>query len=153
MDRLAAHVARLTMTLIQGLLALRHDNGSPMARLYGPTNGRDRGGTVALNVLREDGRVIPYWVVEERARALGVAVRGGCFCNPGAAEAAFGFDAGAAARCLAEASDSGFNVQHFGRCMGRDGRTAVGAVRASLGMANNRDDVDRAIGLVQAVAV
>jgi selenocysteine lyase/cysteine desulfurase len=152
MDRLASHVARLTMTLIQGLLALRHDNGSPMARLYGPANGRDRGGTVAFNVLHEDGRVIPYWVVEERARALGVAVRGGCFCNPGAAEAAFGFDAGAAARCLAEGSQGAFSVQRFARCMGREGRTAVGAVRASLGMASNRDDVDRAIGLVQAVA-
>ena len=123
-----------------------------VARLYGPGNGRDRGGTVAFNVLREDGSVIPYWVVEERARALGVAVRGGCFCNPGAAEAAFGFDAGAAARCLAEASERAFSVQHFARCMGRDGRTAVGAIRASLGMASNRADLDRVIALVQAVA-
>ena len=96
MERLSAHVTRLTMALLEGLLALRHDNGRSMARVYGPTNGHDRGGTVAFNVLGKDGCVVPYWTVAARARALGIAVRGGCFCNPGAAETAFGFDAEAA---------------------------------------------------------
>lgn len=153
MSRLSAHVARLTMTLLQGLLALRHEDGAPMARVYGPTCGRDRGGTVAFNVLGKGGRVVPYWSVAERAHDRGVAVRGGCFCNPGAAEAAFGFEAEAAARCLADASaDGDFSVQRFAGCMGRDGRTAVGAIRASLGMASNLADVERVVGLVRSVA-
>jgi len=138
--------------LLEGLLALRHDNGAPMARVYGPTNGHDRGGTVAFNVLGKDGRVVPYWTVAARARVLGVAVRGGCFCNPGAAETAFGFGAEAAARCLDDASVGGeFSIQRFAGCMSRDGRTAVGAVRASLGMASNGSDIDRALALVQSV--
>ena len=153
MDRLSAHVARLTITLLHDLLALHHDDGSPMACIYGPTDGRDRGGTVAFNVLGKDGRVVPYWVVADRARALGVAVRGGCFCNPGAAETAFGFGAEAAARCLAEASAAGeFSLQRFAGCMSRDGNTAVGAIRASLGLASNLADVHRAVALVQSVA-
>ena len=153
MDRLSAHVARLTTALLQGLLALRHADGSPMVRVYGPEDVRDRGGTVAFNVLAKDGRVVPYWSVAERAHALGVALRGGCFCNPGAAEAALGFDPDTAARCLTDAGAEGeFSIRRFAGCMERDGHTAVGAMRASLGLANNLVDVQRAIALVRSIA-
>jgi selenocysteine lyase/cysteine desulfurase len=103
---------------------------------------------VAFNVVGHDGRVVPYWLVEERARDLRVAFRGGCFCNPGAAEAAFGFHREAAARCLRAARRDGFTIQRFAACMTADGDLAVGAVRASLGLANNDADVWRAIEVV-----
>ena len=154
MDRLSAHLARLTSALLQALFALRHDDHSPMVCVYGPSDGRARGATVSFNVLGRNGRVVPYWVVAEHARSLSVAVRGGCFCNPGAAEAAFRFDAGAASRCLAEASVEGeFSLQRFAGCMSRNDRTiAVGAVRASLGLANNLADVQRVVALVESAA-
>jgi selenocysteine lyase/cysteine desulfurase len=153
MDRLSAHVARLTTMLLQGLLALQHADGAPMVRVYGPTDGRERGATVPFNVLARDGRVVPYWVVAERARALGVALRGGCFCNPGAAETAFGFEAAAAERCLGEGSAEGeFSLRRFAECMDRVGHTAVGAMRASLGMANDVGDVRRAVDVVRSFA-
>ena len=108
---------------------------------------------MAFNVLGKDGRIVPYWVVAERARSLSVAVRGGCFCNPGAAERAFGFDAEAAAKCLGAASVEGeFSIQRFAGCMNSDGRTAVGATRASLGMASNLADVQRVVALVDSLA-
>ena len=106
MERLSTHVARLTSALLQALLALRHDDHSPMVCIYGPRDGRERGGTVSFNVLGKDGRVVPYWVVAERARSLNVAVRGGCFCNPGAAEAAFHFDAAASRRQASRAGSA-----------------------------------------------
>src|SRR5262249_41774983 len=106
------------------------------------------GGTVAFNILSCDGRPIPYAVVERRARAVGVAVRGGCFCNPGAAERAFGFDASRARGCLTSADR--FSTDGFSACLGDD--TAVGAVRASFGLANNADDVSRAVALVGSFA-
>lgn len=34
--------------------------------------------------------MVPYARVEAQAREARVSVRGGCFCNPGAAEHAFG---------------------------------------------------------------
>jgi len=68
-----------------------------------------RGGTLAFNVVR-DGRVVPYDVIERVARDAQIDVRGGCFCNPGAAEVAFGFDRDAARRCL---SVSEFSVPRF----------------------------------------
>jgi len=153
MDRLSAHVASLTTMLLEGLLALRQADGSPMVRLYGPVDVRGRGATVAFNVIGKDRRVVPYWSVAERAQALGVALRGGCFCNPGAAETALGFDPAAAERCLTEASAEGeFSLRRFAGCMDDHDRTAVGAMRASLGMANNLADVQRAVALVRSLA-
>ena len=90
-----------------------------------------------------------YATVETLARDAGVAVRGGCFCNPGASEAAFGFPADAAQKCTKEASARGFTVERFSECLGPD--IAVGAVRASVGLATNFSDIDRLIGVVDSL--
>jgi selenocysteine lyase/cysteine desulfurase len=149
MERLSAHVQRLTTELLVALQSVTHRDGAPVVRVYGPSDFVGRGGTVAFNVLAADSSIVPYWVVDERARAFGVALRGGCFCNPGAAEAAFGFDPDTAARCLRTAGELGFSVQRFAECMTRDTDVAVGAMRASLGIANNDADVRRAIQVVE----
>lgn len=143
MENLAGHVAALTSRLLAGLAALRHRDGAPLARLHGPGDGPDRGGTVAFSVLDRTGRTIPYGVVEARAREAGVAVRGGCFCNPGASEFAFGLDALRVAACLDRLSGD-FSAESFSACAGRP----VGAVRASLGLANDARDVRRALDVV-----
>jgi len=147
LPRLSAHVARLTGQLLDGLAALRHGGGAPLVRLYGPRDMLDRGGTIAFNVCDARGQPISYTVVEARAREAGVAVRGGCFCNPGAAEAAFGLDAAGLAACLAASEDS-FSIARLAGCLGR----AVGAVRLSLGLANNDTDLARAIAVVASSA-
>ena len=105
----------------------------------------DRGGTVALNVLRPDGAVVDYRVVEARARRAGISVRGGCFCNPGAAEHAFGFTAEDSARCFGAAAVEGFDLDRLRACM--RGRP-VGAIRVSVGMANVEADVTRFLDLL-----
>lgn len=151
MARLSSHVTRLTNHFLSALRGVSHRDGSPACRVYGPDGSSDRGSAAVFNVLGRDGRVVPYWEVEERARALGVAFRGGCFCNPGAAEAAFGFDREAAARCLREVTRGDFSVQRFASCMTRDADVAVGAVRASLGLANNDADVRRAVEVVESL--
>jgi len=148
MRRISAHVLDLTSQLLRGLQSLRHSNGRPVVRIYGPCDLTDRGGVVAFNALDASGQPIPYPVIEQRMVEAGVSVRGGCFCNPGAAEAAFGFDARGSAECL-DQLDSGFTVERFASCLG--GGTAVGAIRASLGLANNADDVRRAIEVVAGV--
>jgi selenocysteine lyase/cysteine desulfurase len=147
LPRLAAHVAQLTRDLLDQLAALRHAGGEPLVRLYGPRGMHDRGATIAFNVCDRRGQAIPYPTVEARARAAGVALRGGCFCNPGAAEAAFGLPADGLAACLAASADA-FSVMGLAACLGR----AVGAVRLSLGLANNRADVDRAVAVVASFA-
>ena len=149
MRRIHDHVARLTTRFLAGLEAMTHSDGTPAVRVYGPRTNEARGGTVAFNVLSLDGRAVPYSLVERRARDAGIAIRGGCFCNPGAAEHAFGFDARRTSECLRETS-SGFTIERFAQCLGED--TAVGAIRASIGVANNDRDVDRALEMIWATA-
>lgn len=79
----------LTGWLLDRLVALRHRNGQPMARIYGPVGTRDRGGTVAFNMLDPDGRVVDERAVARDTAAAMISIRTGCFCNPGAVEAAF----------------------------------------------------------------
>ncbi|HEX7832349.1 MAG TPA: aminotransferase class V-fold PLP-dependent enzyme [Thermoanaerobaculia bacterium] len=127
---LTAHVKQLTHVLLDGLRVMPH------VRIYGPVDLQQRGGTVAFNVTG-----VPFGDVESRAREHGVSVRGGCFCNPGASEAAFGLRD--VAFCL-DKLGAGFTPEGFAKCA----NTAVGAVRASIGLANNEDDIQRLLDVV-----
>jgi selenocysteine lyase/cysteine desulfurase len=146
MASVKCHVGRLTTVLLSELAALRHSDGRAMTQVYGPADNRARGGTVAFNVLDRCGRAVPYQRVEEKALERGVSIRGGCFCNPGVAERAFGLPAGPTLACMDRARREGFSVESFAKCLG--GEIAVGAVRASLGIASNEADIKRLIEVV-----
>lgn len=143
MPRLTNHVSQLTRELLDDLRALRHGNGTPVVRIYGPRDMVDRGGTIAFNVCDRNGQALPYFMVETRARRAAVSLRGGCFCNPGASETAFGLDPARMAACF-DSLGASFTPERFAECS----NTAVGAVRASIGLANNADDIGRAVGVV-----
>ena len=145
LDQISTHVHELTVAVLNRLRAIRHTNGQPAVRIYGPTDAGDRGGSVAFNVLDRYGVVIPYQLVETRADAAGVHVRGGCFCNPGAAEAAFHLDPSRMTQCL-EKLGEGFSIARLQRCLGK--ATAAGALRASVGLANTTADISRLADVV-----
>jgi selenocysteine lyase/cysteine desulfurase len=131
MERLERRVRELADRLRAGLARM------PEVRVYGASTS----GTVTLNLLDREGRPVPFERVEDHARSRGVALRGGCFCNPGAAEAALDFD-GETVRCLAALHED-FSIPRLRQCLGAE--RAVGAVRLSVGLANNEEDVDRAL--------
>jgi selenocysteine lyase/cysteine desulfurase len=137
-ESVSSHVAGLTETFLDRLRTL-----GDRIRVYGPRDAQARGGIITFNVVR-DRAVVPYEVVEATARELGVAIRGGCFCNPGAAERAFDIPAEAARACLQDE----FNVARFRRCLGG---AAIGAVRASVGVATNDGDLDRVFDCIERV--
>jgi selenocysteine lyase/cysteine desulfurase len=138
---LNAHVDRLTDRLLRRLKTLRHRNGRPLVQLYGPGNLAQRGGTIAFNVLDADGRLLPFERVIQAAATHRISLRGGCFCNPGAAEAAFGHTAERSRACLARLGPA-FTLARYAECM--DG-APVGALRASIGLGSNQADVDALI--------
>ncbi len=142
MSEIHAHVTDLTVRLLESFAAARTALGRPLVRVYGPDHMEQRGATVAFNLLGEDGDALPYEEVERSASEVGIAVRGGCFCNPGASEAAFGVDANLALRCLEEIPAGEFHPRKLGICL--DG-APVGALRASFGIGSVADDVDRLI--------
>jgi selenocysteine lyase/cysteine desulfurase len=136
LSRVSDHVKGLTQAFLDKLRAMPH------VSIYGPPDMTDRGGTVAFNVVDGNGVPIPYTEVEERAEARGISMRGGCFCNPGASEAAFGLDHSDLESCLGSLGDR-FSVQGFAACA----KKPIGAVRVSFGMANDESDLRRAVEL------
>lgn len=138
----------LTAYALDHMAALTHPNGAPGVRIYGPCGLKARGGTIAFNLLDTGGRVVPYSAVEARARNARVAIRGGCFCNPGAAEKAFGFARYDVAACLDALGDS-FTIPRFQESLGPE--ATVGALRLSVGLPTSFADIDRAVDMMAEV--
>ena len=130
----------LTAWLIHELLSLQHSNGSPLVRLYGPPNSRQRGATVTLNLYDSSGKIIDHLRVEEAATRRRISLRTGCFCNPGGGETALHLSKSELVGCFSQHQPPGsrFTVDDFRQCIDSKG---TGAVRVSLGIASNFDDV------------
>jgi selenocysteine lyase/cysteine desulfurase len=128
-------------------MAMRHRDGAPLLRLYGPPDTLDRGVTIPFNVLGRDGTVVDFNEVEAAAAALGISVRTGCFCNPGASEAARGITADDMARVFALGHPPAM-AELRAIMPGK----ALGAVRASVGIATTERDLDRFLAFVDGFA-
>ena len=132
----------LTGWLVTQLLELRHGNGRPMVRLYGPVDMIERGGTVTLNLYDPQGHLVDYRRVEELAAQDNISLRTGCFCNPGAGETAEDLSEGDMRDGMAQAG-AGINLQRFLHVMQQRGGKSAGAIRVSMGLASNFADVER----------
>lgn len=138
-DVVATRVRCLTAWLLTRLTSLRHSDGSPMARVYGPLDTRSRGGTVAFNLLDATGGIVDERLVAVESSAAGISLRTGCFCNPGAGEAAFGLHP-ASLRPLRHTRTH--TLDEYLRLVGLP---SAGAIRVSFGVASTVDDVERFI--------
>ncbi|MCF7805834.1 MAG: aminotransferase class V-fold PLP-dependent enzyme [Candidatus Marinimicrobia bacterium] len=131
-------VQSLTGWLLATLMELRHSNGNPMVRVYGPTTTEARGGNVAFNIYDPDGSLIDFRRVEELANTRQISLRTGCFCNPGVIEVAEGL--------TAKEMEAGFanrdkvNYPHFLSVLEHQEGKSAGAVRVSFGLVSNFKD-------------
>lgn len=136
----------LTDWLLKSMLTMRHSNGQPAFVVYGPQTAEQRGGTIAFNIIDPLGNIVDERVVEKRANSHMISLRTGCFCNPGAGEAAFNLKRNR----LIEA----FNVQlenemfrgkekSFDDFLEDIDMVSGGGVRISLGLMSNFADVYR----------
>ncbi len=137
-DAVHTRVKCLTGWLIERLLRLRHSNGNPLVRLYGPANTHMRGGTVQVNFFDRDGKLWDCNDVEKLANEEHISLRAGCHCNPGAREAALGFTREDLGPCFRDKDRITF--EQFLHVI--DGKT-TGALRASVGLATNFTDTYR----------
>jgi selenocysteine lyase/cysteine desulfurase len=144
LDCIHARVDWLTACLLQRLVSLRHTNGAPLVRIYGPLTGDRRGGTIAFNVLDSSGVALDYRVVETRANQSNISLRSGCFCNPGASEAALGLTSAVLSPLFAH------GLRPTPEALRR--RHAFGAVRASLGIATTPADIAWFVQFLQCFA-
>ena len=141
MDSIHQRVAYLAGWLLEQLQDLRHRNGAPLVRLYGPTGMDRRGGTVTMNFYDPDGRTIDHRRIEVLASQANISLRTGCFCNPGAGEVAHGLSR--AEMQQAFKNSERMTIEQFLSVLeSKDGKSA-GAVRVSLGLVTNFADVYR----------
>jgi len=138
-DTIQMRVRCLTEWLLISLVELRHSNGRPMVRIYGPITTVARGGVVTMNFYDPGGHLLDYRRVEELASQNRISLRTGCFCNPGAGEAAEGLTEDDVSAALEESAD--MTLPRFLQFVThRDGKSA-GAIRVSVGLASNFADV------------
>jgi selenocysteine lyase/cysteine desulfurase len=142
-DLIHLRVSCLTAWLLDRLAGLTHQNGAPMTRIYGPRDGRARGGTVALNFLDSRGAVVDERTVARDAASARISLRTGCFCNPGAGEGAFGLTRQSLGGPLWR------DMQTVDDYLDLIGLPSGGAVRVSLGLVSNLDDVERFLDFAQ----
>jgi hypothetical protein len=103
-----------------------------LVRVYGPRDRRDRGASIALNILDASGALRNCERVESPANERQISVRSGCHCNPGAREVALGYPRTVLAGCLKDTEHKPF--EEFMRAS-RGCRDGV--VRVSVGIASN----------------
>jgi selenocysteine lyase/cysteine desulfurase len=133
-DAIHRRVECLTGWLLDALGQLRHDNGRPVVIIHGPRTTAERGGTVSFTMYDRTGARIDDRRVEWLAGQAHISLRTGCFCNPGAAEAAHRLDAE--------------GVRQIWREQGQP----PSAIRISVGAASNFADVYRFLCFAQRFA-
>jgi selenocysteine lyase/cysteine desulfurase len=136
-DTVSRRVDALGTWLLQSLQTLRHSNGEPATRVYGPTEWDRRGGTICFNFLHPDGRAVDERFVDIIAAEHRISIRTGCFCNSGAGETAFSISKDT---LIGAEFAEGMILDDYIELVGMP---TGGAVRVSLGLATNFADVYR----------
>lgn len=140
MDLIHERVRCLTGWLLDNLLKIKHPNGKPLVKIYGPVTTEQRGGAIAMNFIDPDGNVIDHRSIEENANKKEISLRTGCFCNPGAGELALGISSSELNSCFTRPDhEQRLTYDEFRLCI--DGK-ASGAVRISVGLVSNFADVE-----------
>jgi selenocysteine lyase/cysteine desulfurase len=146
-DTIHERVVDLTGWLLENLLSMQHVNGTPLVRVYGPKDMRAHGGSMAINFLDTSGNLVDHQRVEKEANKVGISIRTGCFCNPGAGEVALGISRDELAECFrSPGHENRLTLDEFKGCL--HGKTN-GAVRISAGIASNFADVQAFLGFAR----
>jgi selenocysteine lyase/cysteine desulfurase len=143
-DLVQRRVRCLTGWTLDRLTALRHGNGRPVVRLYGPADTAGRGATIAFNFLDPTGAMVDERLVARESAAAGFSLRTGCFCNPGAGEGAFAISE----RTLRQIRQA--ELDTIDQYLGALSLPTGGAVRISFGLASNAQDAARFLAFAEA---
>jgi len=139
MEVIHQRVNILSKYILDTFPTLKHRNGTPLVKIFGPQTNEQRGGTFILNIFDNEGHPVPFMEVEQKANAHNFSIRTGCFCNPGIDEINNNLDQ-ETLRSYFETREAGdyFDMQEYLHQM-------RGAIRISLGLMSNFEDVERFI--------
>jgi selenocysteine lyase/cysteine desulfurase len=147
MDVIRERVRCLAGWILERMQALRHRNGTPLVRVHGPGTMESRGACIAFSVTDPQGMSVDIDRIEALANGAKISLRTGCFCNPGAGEAAFGVGPAEIADYFG--NGDGIDFDELRTRLRREHGREVGAVRVSLGMASNFADAYRFVSFLE----
>lgn len=148
-DVIRERVHCLTGWLLDRLTEMKHSNGVPLVRVYGPTRMEGRGGAVTVNFYDQNDRALDHRFIEEQANKVNISLRTGCFCNPGAGEVALGISRVELDVCFTQPGhEDRLTVDDFRHCI--DGKSS-GAVRVSVGMVSDFKDIQGFLGFARSL--
>lgn len=146
-DVISERVKTLTGWLLENLTAMKHSNGVPLVRVFGPTSTEGRGGAVTVNFYDRNDQAFDHRFIETEANKVNISLRTGCFCNPGAGEIALGISRVELDVCFTRPGhEDRLSIDDFRLCI--DGKSS-GAVRISVGMVTNFNDVQAFLGFAR----
>lgn len=141
-DTVHERVTALADWTLEQMRSLRHSNGAPMFRIFGPETTEGRGATIAFYLLDPNGAVYDVHRVERLAGEQRISIRTGCFCNPGDGEVAHEIEPTDMEECFAEPTVPVTYAQCHDIIRDKTGKVP-NTVRVSLGIASTFADVYR----------
>jgi len=141
-NRISSRIKYLTEYLLTEMGKLRHDNGRPLVKIYGPKNIEHRGGNVIMNFFDVDGNVYPFEKIDQMASQQSISIRSGCFCNPGIDEINNCITTEEISKYFATRDKGDYYdmITFLGKMRG--------ATRVSVGIASVKNDIDKFAGLI-----
>ncbi|PKQ15155.1 MAG: hypothetical protein CVT67_10865 [Actinobacteria bacterium HGW-Actinobacteria-7] len=141
-ERVHERVSALAGWLLSEMCAMRHTNGAPMFKIFGPETMDRRGSTIAFYLLDPSGHPYDVYEFEAKAGAERISVRTGCFCNPGDGEIAHEVNRAEIAECFDE-PEVPVTLQQCQRLIEDHTGKVPNTIRVSLGIASNFADAER----------
>ena len=141
-------VRALAGWLLEEMASLRHSDGSPLIRVFGPRDMECRGATIALYLVDPEGRPYDVYDVEAAAAHERISVRSGCFCNPGDGEIAHHISRAEIEACFKDPSAAVTLLQCQRRIEDETGKVP-NTIRVSLGLASDFGDVYRFLAFAE----
>jgi selenocysteine lyase/cysteine desulfurase len=146
-DAIHRRVRCLTHWTLDSLADLRHHSGRRLVQVHGPHEIQERGGTISFSMHDRDGCPIDDLRVEMLAKEANISLRTGCFCNPGAAEAAHHLSK--ADLCQWFGRSQPVSYLEFRDHLRQQYRRFPSAIRVSFGVASNFADAYRLVAFLQ----
>ncbi|MCC6371938.1 MAG: aminotransferase class V-fold PLP-dependent enzyme [Bacteroidia bacterium] len=141
-DRISKRVNSLAHYLYNELKKLKHSNGNPIVKIFGPETFENRGGSLIMNFFDANGKIIPFQRIENQCNQKMISIRSGCFCNPGIDEINNHITEGQLSDYFLSRDKGDYYdmIAYLG--------TMRGASRISVGLASNKADLDAFIEIV-----
>lgn len=148
-ETIRKRVVELTDLFLKEIGKITHDNGIPVARIFGPLNTEKRGGTVILNFQDFDGKSFPFDWIENQANKHLISIRSGCFCNPGIDEINHCVSNEEMTQYFTSRKEKEFDSStNYLKYMSQQIGRMRGATRVSFGIATTTKDIETFVDFV-----